>query len=944
MDNKETYYPFLYSIKNKECYMYKGSEWGRWDLHIHTKGTAKNDQFKSETMDDFCEILFRKAIENNIKVIGITDYFSISNYKYAKRYQNSIDKEKNFKINEREKIKSILLIPNIELRMLPSTDKGGLINIHILLNPDSIDIFENEWAHNLTFEYSSKSYKMTEYSLIELGKNINNGKYEQDDINLKTGIENFVLAPDTINKALKTEGFRKNTIIVISNSNKDGASAFQKHEQNQHESGGSLNAVRSSIYQLSDAVFSSSPQDREFFLAKSKNITLSKYMNIYGSLKPCIHGSDAHTEDKLFEPDQQRYCWIKAEPTFEGLKQILHEPESRVYIGATPPDLKNDYEVIDHIEIDNDDVFNNKIYFNQNLTTIIGGRSSGKSTLLQCLAKKLNKPLTANKNEDDKYPHIKKLSENLQIFWKDGKEDYSRRIEYFYQGHMYEKSTNKEIKDIIRDILLQKSPGIFDKYDTSISNIKRNSSTHLTDYFRSKEKIKELKDSLEKYGHINDIQYQIDKLNNELNKLNLSKLNDEDMEYYHAQNSIYLENYEKSDAIGNIVRNLDNINIADIFSFEIKPNAPSYKEIPWILSDIQSKIQKYIVDEITESKNIYRSRLTDEIDKLYKLNNQIEKDPKFIKVKSSLDKSLSAIPIIKQLEQEQVKKVAIEKINDQIKVLEKLIGEKYENIKTNWSLMFHELYDLVKSTNQVLFNEKQLRVETSPEFKKIDFRDFIEGFIDQRASMAQNLILEINSIEDENNLYDFFERVKLELLNENIKLRKGFSVEEFTTKFFRDSWFELKYDIIYDGDSYNNMSQGKKAFIVLKLNLECSDSKCPIIIDQPEDDLDNRAIYSELVSYLKKKKSERQIILITHNPNVVINADSELVIVANQHGSESPNQQNKKFEYISGSIESSKVDKDSNVTLTKKTIREHICEILEGGEQAFKLRERKYSF
>lgn len=77
----------------------------------------------------------------------------------------------------------------------------------------------------------------------------------------------------------------------------------------------------------------------------------------------------------------------KSRSNFEGLKQILYEPESRVHIGATVPEFKNDYEVIDHIKLDNNDVFNKEIYFNQNLTTIIGGRSSGKSTLLQCLAK-----------------------------------------------------------------------------------------------------------------------------------------------------------------------------------------------------------------------------------------------------------------------------------------------------------------------------------------------------------------------------------------------------------------------------------------------------------------------------------------------------------------------------------------------------------------------------
>ncbi len=136
----------------------------------------------------------------------------------------------------------------------------------------------------------------------------------------------------------------------------------------------------------------------------------------------------------------------------------------------------------------------------------------------------------------------------------------------------------------------------------------------------------------------------------------------------------------------------------------------------------------------------------------------------------------------------------------------------------------------------------------------ISFRGFIERFIDQRSGLAQSLVSEIPLIKTKEELYQFFNRIKDGLINQSIKLRNSFSLEGFITEFFSDSWFKLKYDVIYDGDSYNNMSQGKKAFVVLKLNLECSDSKCPIIIDQPEDDLDNRAIYSELVSYLKTKK------------------------------------------------------------------------------------------
>ena len=140
------------------------------------------------------------------------------------------------------------------------------------------------------------------------------------------------------------------------------------------------------------------------------------------------------------------------------------------------------------------------------------------------------------------------------------------------------------------------------------------------------------------------------------------------------------------------------------------------------------------------------------------------------------------------------------------------------------------------------------------------------------------------------------------------------------------------------------MSQGKQAFVILKLLLEFSEKSCPILIDQPEDSLDNRAIYNELVKYLKDKKKERQVIIVTHNPNVVVSADAEQIIVANQDGKDSPNEASMKFQYVSGALEFSKpFDEKISFVLKSKGIREHVCEILEGGEDAFKQRERKYA-
>ena len=108
-----------------------------------------------------------------------------------------------------------------------------------------------------------------------------------------------------------------------------------------------------------------------------------------------------------------------------------------------------------------------------------------------------------------------------------------------------------------------------------------------------------------------------------------------------------------------------------------------------------------------------------------------------------------------------------------------------------------------------------------------------------------------------------------------------------------------------------------------------------------EDDLDNRAIYNDLVNYIRKKKGERQIILVTHNPNIVVASDAEEVIVANQHGVHNENVDAVKFAYCSGSIENT-FKTDAETILERQGIREHICEILEGGDVAFIKRENKY--
>lgn len=101
----------------------------------------------------------------------------------------------------------------------------------------------------------------------------------------------------------------------------------------------------------------------------------------------------------------------------------------------------------------------------------------------------------------------------------------------------------------------------------------------------------------------------------------------------------------------------------------------------------------------------------------------------------------------------------------------------------------------------------------------------------------------------------------------------------------------------------------------------------PFVFDQPEDDLDNDFIMRQLVPLFRKIKLYRQVIIVTHNANLVVNCDAEQVIVASN--------EDEVISYRSGALEHGDHGQ-------KNSMRKAICDILEGGRQAFEAREQKY--
>jgi len=914
----------------------RGSEWRKWDLHVHTKGTNKNDNFTSSDFEAFCVTLFKKALEKDIRAIGITDYFSIDNYIKVKKYVEKIDSASDFEEQERDKIKNILLLPNVELRILPATGSGGLINIHCLFNPNDIFIetLGNDFFGSLE---DSGGNKMNRAGLIALGKA--SGGTQNDDAAYKLGVREFHLEPSRLITLFKEKGrLKENTIIVVSNSNNDGASALQQHYRLFENETGSLDAVRKNIYKLSDAIFSGNPSDREFFLGEKSECSKEMIISKCGSLKPCIHGSDAHCEDKLFNPDENRFCWIKVDLTFEGLKQILCEPKDRIKIQANKPEEKSGYHVIKSIKIDSS-ICKQDILLNPNLNAIIGGRSTGKSTLLQIIAHRVNSRILGVK------PFISDIpQESIKIIWQDDEEDKDRDIEFFPQSHMYEIARKKEKKNrLIQDIVEEKDDeNLIKNLEKFCANNKSSLQRNLDDLFELKASIDELEASLKEKGDESGLRKEIESLQDKIkeSQQNNSITEDEMSQYETLKDEIFqieqlLQKQESDKSEIAVLIDEDLFDSSFIYKFNQLSDMNSKA-----IQDIFTSVKKKAIEEWREKLSERLAGINELIDK-YKIEIKDKKDTETFKKGSS------------QLDQNKQYK----ELNDRLIIENKKLADitslqvKKSNIENQKNKLFDQSVEshvnYSSKTDELIRNFSLIHDDIEIKIEKIYRQDkckeLLKDFINLQSFDRQSFVNNWGG----NYQADAKTNVELFLqqaLENKIELKAYKDIKDLAKGLLTENWFSISYDLTYQNDTFNKMSDGKKSFVILKLLLEFSHKECPILIDQPEDSLDNRAIYNELVAYLKHKKKDRQIILVTHNANIVVNADAEEVIVANQHGEDSKNQGDIKFQYITGSLENTKSkDTGLDIMLQSQGIREHVCEILEGGTEAFKKRENKYA-
>lgn len=897
---------------------------------------------------------FIKTInESEVAVFCIMDYWT---FDWCVELKNYIQRNPN------ELKKTILFW--MELRVECPVDYR--LNIHVILS-DKTSIQElNDFKSELEIRIWKDKKKLSNESLVLLAKSFDESKAKvhgyrdpkwlSDEELLELWSKTAEITKDSLTRAFshipKDSGF-----ILLPYDTSDWLLEldWKKHPQ-----------ADNYFMQTADIFESRDSRNVDLFLWRETDENKEFFENFYKTLwwlpKPCISWSDAHSFSNYWIYPSEKITWIKADPTFEWLKQIIYEPIDRVRIQELKPEEKEGYRVIDRVRFEDEHFMKEELVLNQNLNVIIGSRSSGKSTLLSHIANTIDSRQVMERG----YEPLKWWS-NFKVYWKDGEgwnfseQPENRWIVYIPQNHINRLADSDNEKSEILwfiekvlflsegwSVLLQEK----EKLEQTLVLINGNIKIKVWELFWFIDSINKQKQKIKAFWDKKGVTEELGKVANQIKSLN-TEISEDELRRFNEIMDEGLKNKQKSEVYKSdlsIIRNYYDKEDSEI-------EALFFRDVSMWVQD--SNFRKLIGEDInilkgkfiTSFKSWLMLKVTDlikEITEIEANNAKLKEDNKILlgkwmknKTANDLEKNRQKLKE-KLLEIEKEEKNLLELIDTKNDILNQLVlfSKQRTTLRDAFAKQIQADIAWIKYSGLTkidvqkfeTFFDLNISYHYSREAK--DYFNKIPAYTDSDGNLIKQCILgECKKV--------------LELLLEEDETKKLKIKSSVTLKavveWFLEDYEYINYSIEYEEDNYREMTPGKKALVVLKLLIESSPEQSPILIDQPEDDLDSRSIYTDISNFLRQKKQERQIIIVTHNANIAVWADAEEVIVANRHGVESPNPDKTPFCYISGSIESSYFDVSKEWILYEQGIQWHACSILEWWEDAFKKRKAKYN-
>jgi len=1024
----------------------RGSIWRKWDLHVHTPGTKKNDQYTDQKpLDEALDLYCDKIEQSDVAVFGITDYFSADSYfafqkRFAKKYPDS----------------KKVFFPNIELCTNDVVNFASEeVNLHVVFNPfvttceTDIKNFLQHLDTNKTAT-GNKRVKASELTALK-------------DFEEATTSRQFI--EEAFKEVFGSAAELTDHLLVITAANNDGIRAQRGRKRKA--------LINDELDKFSHAFFGNSA-NAAYFLKRDR----LEDKNLIDP-KPVVSGSDAHSFEDLDnllgkvvikegnvvkEP-----TWIKADPTFEGLKQIIFEPAGRVFIGEEPAvesrvrDNKRRY--ISSIRIGHVTGYDGRhgtwfdmeqIDLGKELVAIIGNKGNGKSALtdiIGLLGNSHNQTFQLDsKKEEELFSFLSRdkfLKSNCatcfngELHWYAGPPDKRQldarvdrntpeRVEYLPQKYL-----EKICANIEDDEFRHKLNEVIFEYVKESDRYGQGSLDDLITYLTTQAEadISLAKEDLRAANArvlavekrlVADYKKDIeDKLRNK--KADLSAHNDtppavvpppqeggeeaakiasqiaaidgkiavvrqQTKESQAEQSSLSRTTEDLRQARQTIERQVNAV-IALKAKYdpqlaneglkfdELVSITTTYEKLDKIIAQKQARLRELAESLRTEpeieslglpEKQINEARerslvcqeaslsrdrkeLTANLDKPnrdYQLylaalaqwqarTAALEGDPKKPAVDTLhwLEQELDAIQnsLPKELETARAERLDASKVAFSKK---KSLVRFYERVKESIDQEIGKYGTDLRSYNISI--EAHLRF--SQQFHEEFFR-FISQSVkgtfygsDEGKSVLNDLARSVTDWEDEAAVFGMLETIDRYLhsderagQNEDAErdvfkqMRQKREPIDFYDYVFGFDYLETKYDLKIDGKDLKELSSGERGGLLLIFYLMLDRRDIPLVIDQPEDNLDNKSVYEILVTFLKEAKKRRQIIIVTHNPNLAVVADAEQII----HVFIDKRNNINDFSFRSGAIENPEINRA-------------VVDILEGTLPAFDNRRLKY--
>lgn len=1016
----------------------RGSQWRIWDLQIHTPHSTLNNQFHQD-FDAFAASLFELAVEAQVAVVGVTDYFLIDGYRELRRIlADPVRLAGICRPDIIDRVKRICFLPNVEFRtstiVRGKDGKDSRVNLHVIFSDEvAVDDIEEHFLRELKFRAESgpsskdEFWSLTRRHLEDLGKNLKDQHAPfRDRSDLRVGMENAVIAHSDISDVLEATPSRFKNRYVIAVPADEDLSKCHWDGQGHHE--------RKGLIKKSHFLFSPNTGTREWALGK-RHESPKDFEREFQSLKPCLHSSDAHDTASLFQPDKERFTWVKADPTFHGLLRILHEPETRVFIGRKPGALErqsqNRTRIIESISFTKkpdsklpESWFSGEIPLNSGLIAIIGNKGSGKSALVDTIGLLGNSSREAHfsflQPERFRRPKEGKASEfTATIRWLSGDESTRdlhqsvpvgsvESIRYLPQNF---------VEEICTEIAAGEQSGFLNELNrvifSHIPEADRLSCTSLDDLlaFHSGPAL----------NAITTLRTKVHALNLEILKLRERSTKEfrftieeslrkkkEELASHDLNAPLFVPPPEEDAALTTQSTSL---------AHDLELLRERRRTIQSTLAHVNRRLQANV------RRVALAAKLKDKLEELRQHVIAVRADcTECVELGVSFDSivdfrmdlgGLDAIAQTATADQEECRsdigrleaedQELVTKAGDIQSAVDAPVRahQRYLDERSDWertreaivgsteaigTLAYFEaqLAALGRNPEKALALERQRSDATSAihdQLRRIEetYRSLLsapfESATETDPPLGANLLGLDVSIRDSGFRSEFLKHINqgrrstfcgaeegARAVDEYLSLADlatGSGVVELVTKIERALSFDLRndppeeirlgeilkkgsepvqvldfvfglqflrphYSLTWERRPIDQLSAGERGALLLVFYLSFDSEEIPLVIDQPEENLDNETIYRVLVPAIRQAKERRQVVIVTHNPNLAVVCDADQII----HCTISRSDGNR-ITYDSGAIEHPKMNP-------------RIVDVLEGTRPAFDVRDAKY--